>query len=137
MINWKRLIYFLPAALYCGLIFLLSSGPINIDLKFFYWDKGWHWIEFLLLGFLLSLGFFRYLPERPILGIYLTLMTGAIVAVSDEIHQLFVPGRNCDWKDWIADLTGVIAGLIIYLMIENKLKRSGNQKQPAVPDKVN
>ncbi len=127
---WKKLTYFLPAAIYCGLIFFLSSGPIDIDLKFFYWDKGWHWLEFLLLGFLLSFGFFRVFSDRPVLAIYLTLMTGAVVGVSDEIHQLFVPGRNCDWKDWMADITGVAVGLIIYLISEKKLKKTGIKSNP-------
>lgn len=123
------MIYFLPAALYCALIFFLSSGPISFHLKFFYWDKGWHWLEFLVLGLLLAFGFFRVLENRPPLSIYLTFMTGAIIGVGDEVHQLYVPGRNCDWKDWLADLTGVAVGLVVYLVLEKKIAKIRPKKE--------
>jgi len=132
MKTWKQLVHFLPAALYCALIFFLSSGPISLHLKFFYWDKGWHWLEFSILGFLLAYGFFRVLENRPPLSIYLTFMTGALIGLSDEVHQLFVPGRNCDWKDWLADLSGILAGLIVYLVLDRKLK-SRKIPQPSTP----
>jgi len=128
MVTWKKLIYFLPSALYCALIFFLSSGPININLKFFYWDKGWHWLEFSVLGFLLAFGYFKLLDKRPPLSMYLTFMTGALIGVSDETHQLFVPGRNCDWKDWLADLSGIVVGLIVYLLLKNKLTKFWSEK---------
>ena len=32
-------------------------------------------------------------------------------AASDEIHQLFVPGRQADVSDWLADIIGLAAGL--------------------------
>ncbi|MBC7364338.1 MAG: VanZ family protein [Candidatus Aminicenantes bacterium] len=132
MKNWKRLVYFLPSALYCALIFFLSSGPINLHLKFFYWDKGWHWLEFSILGFLLAYGFFQVLQDRLPLSIYLTFMTGALIGLGDEIHQLFVPGRNCDWKDWLADLSGILAGLVIYLVLDRKLKSRKNHQSSVV-----
>jgi VanZ family protein len=31
---------------------------------------------------------------------------------SDELHQLFVPGRSADLRDLIADATGAAAGVI-------------------------
>jgi VanZ family protein len=36
---------------------------------------------------------------------------GVIYAVSDEIHQSFVPGRDCSAGDLIADIIGLTVGL--------------------------
>jgi|YelNatPaOPRAMG01_1025707.scaffolds.fasta_scaffold05117_7 VanZ family protein len=124
----NKIYYFLPAVLYCALIFFLSSKSLKIHLHFIYWDKGAHWIEFLVLGFLLAIGFFHNFPGATFLNIYLTFMTGIFIGLTDELHQKFVPGRQCDWKDWIADIIGILTGLIIYLVFE-KQKYQKNKKQ--------
>ena len=36
----------------------------------------------------------------------------AIYALSDEIHQSFVPERTSDWRDVAADLCGAVAALV-------------------------
>ena len=41
--------------------------------------------------------------------------TGVLFAVSDELHQLFVPGRGCQMRDILIDSNGVLAGGIIFL----------------------
>lgn len=43
---------------------------------------------------------------------YSTLL-GVIYAVSDELHQYFVPGRSGELRDVILDSLGVIAGVFI------------------------
>jgi VanZ family protein len=48
-------------------------------------------------------------------SIALTVAVCVIYATSDEIHQLFVPGRGGQVKDVIIDNAGVIAGIGIYL----------------------
>ena len=40
---------------------------------------------------------------------------GVIYAAVDEIHQSFIPGRDCSAGDLIADITGLAIGLILYL----------------------
>lgn len=42
-------------------------------------------------------------------------ISGVIYAVSDEIHQSFVPGRDCSTGDLLADIVGLAAGLSVYL----------------------
>jgi len=38
-----------------------------------------------------------------------------VFAASDEIHQAFVPGRETDVMDWLADVAGIcISGYIYY-----------------------
>jgi len=49
------------------------------------------------------------------------ILTGGIYAASDEIHQYFVPGRSCDFLDWLADILGLALGItIIYIMARKK-----------------
>ncbi|MBC7361283.1 MAG: VanZ family protein [Candidatus Aminicenantes bacterium] len=119
----RKIVYFLPAAVYCALMFFLSSKSLKIKLGFIYWDKGAHWLEFMILGFLLAFGFFNYFPGKTFLNSYLTLMIGILIGLTDELHQLFVPGRQCDWRDWIADITGVVVGLALFWFIDRRLGR--------------
>lgn len=53
----------------------------------------------------------------------LALATCIVYAVSDEIHQLFVPGRGAQVKDVMIDSTGAFAGIIIYSWLKG-LQRS-------------
>ena len=42
----------------------------------------------------------------------------AFYALFDELHQLFVPGRDCEILDWCADFIGSLLGvLIVSLMV--------------------
>lgn len=53
-----------------------------------------------------------------------TLLTAGIIgiayAVSDEIHQYFVPERSCELRDIVIDSVGVICGLLILNLIIRK-----------------
>ena len=44
------------------------------------------------------------------------LICGALYAVSDEIHQRFVPGRSCELRDVLIDTCGVLLGVIINML---------------------
>lgn len=43
-------------------------------------------------------------------------------AITDEIHQIFVEGRACQFTDWMIDTAGAITGalgfLVIYLILD-------------------
>lgn len=53
-------------------------------------------------------------------GILRPWCIGALYAVSDEIHQYFVPGRNCKLRDVIIDSCGVLTGVLIVRFIKRK-----------------
>lgn len=75
-----------------------------------------HFAEYAVLGFLLSaVGVSFYI--KPEINIPISFFTGAIYAVSDEIHQYFVPGRSCQLKDMLIDSAGVICGIFALLII--------------------
>jgi VanZ family protein len=43
-------------------------------------------------------------------AIALAILFGVMYAVTDEIHQMFVPGRTADAADLVADTIGVALG---------------------------
>lgn len=56
-----------------------------------------------------------------------SFLIGAAYAVSDEIHQFFVPGRSCQISDMLLDSAGVATGVAfsaILVMLIRKHKKS-------------
>jgi len=119
------LAYRAPALGYAALIFLMSSIPGSDlpDMPFISFDKIVHAIEFGLFGMLLFRAF-RFPLSLPY-PYLLTLGVGVPYAALDEFHQLFVPGRSCDIRDFIMD----ILGLIVFTAVSRHLNRPGRLKK--------
>ena len=71
-----------------------------------------HVFIFTLLGFFLRICLESWFSgkKRLLLSAFLI---GAVYAVSDEVHQLFVSGRSGSVQDILLDCGGVILGLLI------------------------
>lgn len=78
-----------------------------------------HFTEYFILGLLL-INLFKNNNKRYLY----TIIIGVIYAISDEIHQLFVPGRSCDIKDVMIDTLGLLFSLIIIITYKNLTKRN-------------
>ena len=73
-----------------------------------------HFCEYALFGFLVSNLYFAMKDKlKPFLSIVLSLS----YAITDEIHQLFVPGRACQLTDLAVDLGGIILGVAIFSIL--------------------
>lgn len=75
-----------------------------------------HGLIFFVLGWLTRRAFATMLL-RPRVQMGLTLLLGLLYALSDEIHQIFVPGRACQWQDLLVDAAGIglaIAGYHVW-----------------------
>jgi VanZ family protein len=118
----KKVLYFLPATLYCAAIFYFSSKTISIDVGISNFDKFLHGLEFGGLGFLLALGFFRTLQHSMKLRIGVSWGAGLVLGTLDEFHQTFVPGRQSDVLDLLADAVGSALGVLIFILIARKIK---------------
>ena len=57
----------------------------------------------------------------------ISIMVGLIYAISDEYHQSFIPGRSAEIRDVLIDLSGVIFGIIIVLLIISVYKALGEK----------
>jgi VanZ family protein len=93
---------------WAAVIFALSSVP-ELGTGLGGWDlvlrKIAHAAEFALLGALLARATGRAGPAFAI---------GVLYAVSDEVHQSFVPGRLGSPLDVAIDTVGVVAGILLW-----------------------
>lgn len=90
----------------------------NIELLSFIIRKLAHYTEYLILGFLVI----NMFTKNNINNLYLiSIILCIIYATSDEIHQIFVPGRACQLRDILIDSIGSITGIYLYKLINKKL----------------
>jgi len=97
-------------------------GPHVVTLSEDVVRKTAHFLEYLVLGCLLFMGFLdRTRLARNILFVF---AAGFLFAVSDEIHQLFVPGRTLRPFDVLIDMAGigVAVGLLYQKLLRQKLR---------------
>lgn len=85
----------------------------NVDLISLIVRKAAHFMEYLILGILVSNVFNIYGRKR-----YIGIIVCVLYAVSDEIHQLFVPGRSCQIFDMIIDSLGSSIGTLVLCLIK-------------------
>jgi hypothetical protein len=109
--NTRRVLLWAPVALYMMFIFWLSSISTPPDLPSGVSDKGAHLLLYAGLGILLvraHAGGWR----RPVtLGIAVTaIVVATLYGISDEIHQHFVPLRQVEVRDILADAIGASLG---------------------------
>ena len=107
--NFKK--YWVPVFLYAGFIFYLSSIPApevpitGIDLSPI------HILEFFILSYLI----FRALSREEISLWYifvLAIASSTTYGITDEIHQLFIPGRHFSIFDILFNFIG--SSLILF-----------------------
>jgi len=76
-------------------------------------DKPAHAFGYLGFGFVIARALARGLPPRITLRQALVgLVIASLYAISDEVHQYFVPGRTADVADWYADSIGSAIALL-------------------------
>ena len=77
-----------------------------------------HFSEYTVLGLFISLTVKEYFQKGHfyIRHFIIPLICGVLYAVSDEIHQRFVPGRSCELRDVLIDTCGVLLGVIINML---------------------
>lgn len=76
--------------------------------------KAAHFAAYALLGFLayLSVGSFRYLPDRKFVPAMASVPGCIIFSISDEYHQTFVDGRSGQLSDVCTDSLGAVFGTL-------------------------
>ena len=95
-----------------------AGGPKNINAILY------HLIAFFFFAFYLLISLTaRKNKDLLILGIIISILYG----ISDEIHQLYVPGRYFAFGDILLDSVGILFASLIYTLIFQtkmvKLKR--------------
>jgi VanZ family protein len=105
----RRALPWLPALAWAATIFYLSSRPTLPAPDVRHLDKVLHFGAYGLLGLLLAFG-----ADRSRLPLLAALVIGVLYGASDEIHQMYVPGRSPDLLDWAADAAGVATACFLY-----------------------
>ncbi|MFO7742272.1 MAG: VanZ family protein [Anaerolineae bacterium] len=122
----------LPALAWMGLIFFVSAQP-SLPSAPAWWDlilkKTMHAVAYAILTCL-------YL--RALRGTWeddrITRVAGVILAVayaiSDEVHQTFVPGRNGTWVDVLLDGVGILS----VMLLDSRHANRGCSRAPEVSE---
>lgn len=126
-------VYWFPVVVYMATIFFLSSRstfPIALP-KIPHMDKVCHFVEFMILGTLLMRAFIHeegsWLSRHALL---LAVGVAVLFGLSDEFHQLFVPFRQVDLFDFLADSLGAASGAWIAIGMHwliNYRQRKGHE----------
>ena len=114
MVTFLR--YWGPVCGYAGLIFYLSaqSHPEeHVPFVMHFSDKVLHAVEYAVFG---------ALCYRALCGsghdvwrqqaIPAAILLASLYGLSDEVHQAFVPFRDSNWLDWLADMIGAAVGVV-------------------------
>ncbi|MCW8824103.1 MAG: VanZ family protein [Ignavibacteriaceae bacterium] len=115
-------VYF-PLTLYWIILFTATTLPGKDLPELGISDKIEHFSAFFILAVLLNLALiyqrksYFLFKNASIATIIITLLYGAI----DEIHQLFISGRSADIRDWFADSSGVIIGILLLNLLKRVL----------------
>ena len=139
----KAIVFWILTAIVMGLIFFLSaqvaddsaeqSGFILEMLnKIFGWlgltdhivRKTAHFLEFAGLCFLVN---FSLGHTKGKLQTFPSVALTSAYALSDEIHQIFVEGRSCQFSDWLLDTCGATFGMLVFLLFIFVISRIKNK----------
>lgn len=74
-----------------------------------------HFCEYAILAVLTMLLFGQIKISRR-LAVIAALLVSALYAVTDEVHQYFVPGRACQIRDVCIDTSGAATGIFVMLL---------------------
>ena len=114
-----------------NLIIRLFQGvlPVDRETLVFIVRKGAHFTEYMILGGFLVPAVKEWMAVDttpvPVVRERITAwLAGTLYAVTDEIHQSFVPGRSCELRDMGIDSCGVLAGvLVVSFLMRSKERR--------------
>ena len=150
----KRIKYIILTIIWMSFIFSMSNQPANISKELsknienllnrtpiignilsdilnspnsqFIVRKSAHFILFCLLSILCFIVIYE-IKKSVKISTLVSFSITFIYACTDEIHQLFIPGRESQIKDVLIDSIGAIIGLIVINLIfilKNRIKKS-------------
>ncbi len=103
----------------------LSSRTSGLDASVltFIVRKTAHFTEYAILGILFYFFYRQILPQKNGLQLFvLAILSSFLYACTDEIHQLFIPGRSGQFTDVLVDTLGAFCGCLLLLAIRHLRK---------------
>jgi len=132
-----RLIFSILSIAYTAGIFLFADSSMVSDLSTFNPYSLLHIPLYGILTFFLILCSMplKFYPSNPTNWRTYFLLSGGIalfVAIADEIHQAYVPGRDASVTDVLLDMVGISLALFLFfqfLKIKTSLIRGRKRKK--------
>ena len=152
----RKTVSWLVVLLWMSLIFILSHQPgaassslssgiteaiiktiekvlpeADFDIRTFHHivRKNAHFIAYFVLG-ALTVNALRRSGLRGFRSIVFSLIICVLYAISDEVHQLFIPGRSGEMRDVLIDSTGACFGIVVFsLLTRLGSKRKNRSKE--------
>jgi VanZ family protein len=123
-IQFRSVLLKLPTLLIAGGIWFLSSQSILPNPKgILGFDKLQHLLAYAALAGAAVLWTSSETWKRRGFAVLLcTALSASAYGLVDEIHQYFVPGRDCNFWDWLADTLGAFLGAGLTLAIAGRIK---------------
>lgn len=115
MNNKKKFLLYdlLPLLVFMGIIIFMSAQK-NIETNTYIPDNilknTAHFVEYFILT-LLVYRVLRYFNNKSVL---LTILVVTLFALSDELHQYFVPTRTASIYDFLIDITAMVVSILVY-----------------------
>jgi len=110
------LYYWLPVILYCLAIYIQSDLPASEHIPSFeFSDKVLHFLAYAVMGILFYRAYqtLRIKDNQQML-LLLSIVSASLYGISDEIHQYYVPFRDAESLDAIANFLGALCGVTLY-----------------------
>ncbi len=112
--NKLKLVYF-PLIVYWLILLTATSLPSNEMPDIHMSDKIEHFLGYGVLTILITFSLLvqsknKLLKAKAYLA---TIIIVSVYGALDELHQMFVPGRDCDFYDWVTDFAAAFFGIII------------------------
>ena len=117
------------------MIFVLSSRQ-SVKVSEEYWAnflffKTLHVLEYAVLMVLNTLAFVKNIHTIPTRkATFYASVCAILYAVSDEIHQLYVPTRSGKYQDVLIDSIGIFSVYCLILLYEKNKKRPSTSLHP-------
>ncbi len=123
MLSWvkddRHVFAWAPTLIWCVIILFFAILPYRLHppLTLGYFDKMAHFFEYTVLAVLIGKGLYgtgRGFSSRSIL---LTLILGSGYGILMELIQRFVPGRSAAVGDVLANVAGMVFGIILARLV--------------------
>lgn len=140
MVNARKLSLWVPVIIHMGIIFYFSSQPAGSpSLQKFPLPAGLgHFVGYFLLAGLLYRALAGNLFQWNFHTAKQVLLISVLYGISDEIHQLYVPGRNASVLDVITDGAGAATSLAVIrsvFLLKNTLKQKQGKSREILASK--
>ena len=76
-----------------------------------------HGTEYFVLGILCAATLLSWVKKSRKLLLCSGFLIAVLYSVTDEIHQIFVPGRACMFTDILIDSAGALAGVLVFSLL--------------------